>query len=704
MQCKVFFFNNNNEWSEIDKHLTNITEPFQIITNSYSLNEFLNKKRSKTFREIFPEEGSITYDVYVNSKKIQQMYLECFKNIKFRGFPVFAGIENQLVDQVIVLEKVRKILEEKKNTIFIFEDFYFTYFAIMRLANELGYKNDLSIGYLQGNKIKYVKPEDSQTILNLKTRFRQLMSTYFPRFSRRKLFSRHHFHISFSHYLRHLKSIIVITKTNNKISIIINTRMPRLTSIMPRLKTRISPIIQIAKRLSLLVTKAFLFRTLTIMNLETTKIILKKVDQKLASTEIKYQAECALFFTTNPEDLYLKSLYPILDKLKKEKIKFQIFVVDMVTANVLSKRGIPFVDLFEEVNILTNVINISDEGKSLNRSIRKVAIGNNLSLLYTSQLNNQLIRDVYHTASILTIFDHVISKMDLKSIIVATDGQMFTNLITSIAKKHKITSYFIPSTIINSNPLHADYYHAEKICMYGLQGVNTFKKLNYAEERIVVTGNPKYDHLKTIDPIRSKKFLEVIHHIDSKKKLVVIGMARWHKNDEVWMSNLIKFCNQNNFEIVIKVHPTYKSPGWYEESEVIIKTIAENCPNFRYTVTYDIDLYTLLSAADLVITDYSNVGAEAALLDKPMLTVNFIKENIENEQRYHEYGAALYFEDYAKMENAIKEILIENMHLEELGDGRKKLADMYNYYNDGKATQRIFDLLLTKKELPRITA
>jgi len=94
-----------------------------------------------------------------------------------------------------------------------------------------------------------------------------------------------------------------------------------------------------------------------------------------------------------------------------------------------------------------------------------------------------------------------------------------------------------------------------------------------------------------------------------------------------------------------------------------------------------------------VISDYSNVGVEAILLNKPVVNVNFIKEGIGKAQNYHEYGAVLYVEEYDKLENLITGILLKNEYTEELEKGRQKIIDLYNFNNDGNATQRIFDLL-----------
>ena len=207
----------------------------------------------------------------------------------------------------------------------------------------------------------------------------------------------------------------------------------------------------------------------------------------------------------------------------------------------------------------------------------------------------------------------------------------------------------------------------------------------------MITGNPRYDFIKSSNQVKAREVLENSHHISSKNKLIVIAMSRWHKNDENWISKFIKFCNKNDFEIVIKIHPRYKRG--FEESENKIQFIKKACQNEKFHLTYDVDLSLLLSGSDVVISDYSNVGVEAILLNKSVVNVNFIKEELGKAQNYHEYGAVLYVEEYDKLENLITGILLKNEYIEELKKGRQKIIDLYNFNNDGNATQRIFDLL-----------
>lgn len=670
----LFFFYDDADWVGITERLKKNPEPFRVVTTSYSLNEHLKKNgiESKTMLEIFPEEAEQTYEVYKESKRVEKRYRQCLEHVTFSGFRVFEGLECTLIWQIILQEKIRKILSEGKSTVLILEQFSFTYFALVKLALEMGYSGQMRICQLKNGNVSFVKPDDNLASLQTRQRYFYLRSAYSSKISRR---------------LHSQKATNSNTATGQEP----NQQEANAESSLINMQQSISgKVASTAIRYIFAMTVSKIFSA---FHLDPAKYVARRIERKMIRTG-SLTAESAFFFTTNKGDLYLKSLYPVLDELRARNTKFNVFTSDLVTADILSVKGVPFVDLFYEVIILLEGIKKSQQGSKLEADVIDAAIKHDLPLVYLEQLSTDLSWRIHRVAAIMTICDYIVKKTGLKSAIIANDPTTFGHSAATVCEKYEIPTFFVPSTIINSNPLHADWIKSSKICIYGLQGVEVLTGLGYDRNRIILTGNPKYDQNKKFDQQQSKTILAKEYCIDSSRKLILVGMARWHQNDELWMSKLIKFCNRNNIEVVIKIHPMYKTMLSFKESEEKIQKISQECQGLRHLITYDIDLYTVMSAADLVITDYSNVGAEAALFEKPILTVNFNKESLINEQRYHEIGGAMYFEDYDRMERTILEIFHDGKHLDELKAGRKKLADMYNYYNDGNAAKRIVDLVL----------
>lgn len=420
--------------------------------------------------------------------------------------------------------------------------------------------------------------------------------------------------------------------------------------------------------------------------------ILQSVNKKIQKTNVGYSAKIAFFFTSNIDD-FLRAFYPILDILDNNATPFHVFTIDLITSAILTVRKIPFVDLFDQIYQMADFIRKSEDGQQLFNQIRLIATDNNLSLLYLKRFSDFFEGEIYRVAAIITICDYIIKQMNLKSVGICIDGSMYANSVITVTKKYNIPSISIEPRILNEKLERLDLYKADKICIYGSQGAEVLQKIGYQKERVAITGNPRHDHIREIDPAQSKKIVANKFGVDPTKKSIVIAMGRWHHDDEIWMSNLIKFCNQKNFEIIIKVHPIYKT-RMNSENTIKLEHISNECKNLRYTVTADMDTFTLISAADLLITDYSNVGVEAILLKKPILTVNFTKEDLSNVE-LHKNMSSIYLEDYKKIEEVVLKILEDESAF--ISHDQEEAIFRYNFLNDGKAASRVIDLLLQKE-------
>jgi len=419
--------------------------------------------------------------------------------------------------------------------------------------------------------------------------------------------------------------------------------------------------------------------------------ILKKVHKKIINSDSKYDASC-MFFLTPSSDYVLEPILSIIQKFKQTKTLFQIIVFDSHLSSQLSNDNIQHVNLFEEAYALSIIVEKSIEGKQLYENITKITQENGLSILGIDRFFNPLLKKIFFSAAIILIGNYIFNNGKPKSIVTANDGTITGNAIISVSKKRKITSYSIRTHLVSPHPGFRSTLKADKICIYGNHGLETLVNLGFKKERIVLTGNVRYDYIKLANKETQRKFLQENWNIDKNRKLIVVGMGRWYDDDENWISKLIKFCNKKNFEVIIKVHPIYK----YRETdihELKIKKIQKSCKNLKYLITYDIVPSALLPAADLVITDHTNLGLEAALLKKPWITVNFINEDSDFLHEVFDYSGSIFLNKYDELENTIVEILEQEKYLEFFKSRQQKIIDDYNFKNDGNAINRIFDLL-----------
>ena len=646
MICELLFsYEKEIGMERIINYLNTVPNPSQIITNDSVLHEFLMKKEknSKMIAEVIPDDGPLAKEIFKKAKKLRDEYKNAFKDLTYKEIPVFSGFDLPLFRQLTILYKAEKILEEKINTIFIFSGFFDIFFTIKKKAQEMGYESTSNIGVIERNTINYLNFESTQKVENYQGKFARLRIYNFLKYS-------------------------------------FGTK-PSLKKIKISVKSGLEFINLVIKRL--------LYSTLSKMKIDSQKLILKKVKYKIKS---KQKSEIIFFVTTSREDLYLNPWYPVFNLLKKNSIPFQIFTGDLATSLILSKENISSISFFEDVQILEKEIMNNKDWKNLNFSIKKILF-DNVSIFGINELTNYLLCKLRRSFIIISILDIIILTSNLKSIVAIADGEMLENIAVEYAKKNNIQSFSLLPGYISPQPLLAEWFKVNKIFVHGLDGLNSMLELGYDRSRLLISGNPKYDFLKTLNSLRARAILKKQYHIEVENPLIVIAMARWHKDDELWMSDFIKYCNKNNFQVIIKIHPVYKSET-RELSEIKLEKISKNCKNMKYLHSYDIDMHTLLSAADLIITDFSNVGIETILLDKPLLTVNLSKESFEYVLRYHEYGAAVYLENYYDLEKIVTEIFINKIHLDNLSTGRKKIIELINYQNDGAAGKRIFNSLI----------
>jgi len=646
MNCQCYFFYPNEiDYETIFKNLESQPKS-RIITDSMGFYEFLKIKNIDVFTidELVDRYGKLGEKVYKKAKKLQIRYKELFSAVNFKDIKIFDGFDKSLLMKLIVLTRAEVILNDKQNTIFILKKFNPIYFAVLKLASTIGYKKNFKIGHIKKSGIKFLSFDENQRSISYKQKNSKQQA------------------------LNYFKSSI-----NNE-----------------GFFEKIKSLTKIFMKILSLYVKRFTYNLST--NKKFEENILKNVDKKMSILNLDSSPKCALFITATRLDLYLRPWIPVFKILKENNIPYIIFTSDLATSIALSKADIQFVDLFEDVNLLIEKIKNDSFGKQIHKNILNIVKKNN-SLLGLVELANEILGNVYRSMAITIICNHIISRSNLVSMIAGADGEMLESLSIEICRHNKIKSYAIIPGVTHPEPIFADWFHADRIFVNGTQGYGSLISLNYNQDRILVSGNPKYDYFKTIKQTDAKSVVSNSLKINNEKKLIVIGMTTWHRNDQKWMSDFIKFCNKNDFEIIIKIHPKFKNKDQITRNK--ISWIKNECKNNKYFITYDIPLSSLLAASDLVITDYSSIGLEAILLQKPLISVNFSNEKYADlDQRFEKYGAAIYLENYTEFENVVTDILNKNLYLEKLQEGWKKVTEKYNFKNDGKAAHRIFQHLM----------
>lgn len=222
-------------------------------------------------------------------------------------------------------------------------------------------------------------------------------------------------------------------------------------------------------------------------------------------------------------------------------------------------------------------------------------------------------------------------------------------------------------------------------------------------DHVVPTGIPRTDVFFDEEYKKNAQEKFYAEHPDFKGKKIVLfaptfrGMVKETAFYPTEMFDLNKVCKAlpDDYVFIVKHHPFVldKQP------------IPEKYKNRIIDLSEDTELNDLLFVTDLIITDYSSLVFEAALLNIPMLFYVFdLDRYVRNRDFYFDFklfapGKIVYSQ--FQLVEAIK-----NNDL--CTDKIKPFADMFFDYRDGKSTERVVNLVydclrnqdyLSKKEL-----
>lgn len=414
---------------------------------------------------------------------------------------------------------------------------------------------------------------------------------------------------------------------------------------------------------------------------------------------VTLQSEFGFFLNDNPYGLYLKPVIPVLEKFKEKHVRYTIFTTDSWSARWMMKNGHVIYDLTPHIDNIAKVIleKQKDVILSFFENIKNQDKDNYIVKSFLKIIKNDSIaRYLARIMAIITITDFIFNKIKFKAILLALDATPDNDVICRVAKNYSIRSY---SIMIQSYSQYLPYLShiisAETVFVGGKRLQKELQILGVDENRIVVTGNPRYDYIQT------KRINNKSEKSADSGKLILFTISRWNKNYEEWLPELIRFCNKNNFEIIIKMHPMYKSV-LKESIDNNIRIIEQKCNGLRFQIIYDPEIEFLLPKADIVVlgSPTSTVGLEASLFNLPIIVAN-VGEQVfyDFTLQYHKDNVALYASTLEELFNCIDRVVKDHADTE-LQQARERFNLDLNYINDGKAADRVFQSMISHKNNP----
>lgn len=205
----------------------------------------------------------------------------------------------------------------------------------------------------------------------------------------------------------------------------------------------------------------------------------------------------------------------------------------------------------------------------------------------------------------------------------------------------------------------------------------------YQKNSVIVTGQPRYDILHFANDIYDKNSIFNHFNIDPNKKLIV-WITQTHGlslNENIKNISALYSATKplQNVQLLIKLHPgeDQKAP-LYRKNTTVQPMIVDG----------KADTYALLYACDLMITRHSTTAMEAVILNKPVIILNLGGE--PDPVDYVREGVAIGVYNENNLKKTIVELLEDDSTL---SNRRKDYIEKYLFKIDGKATERVVDLI-----------
>lgn len=212
-----------------------------------------------------------------------------------------------------------------------------------------------------------------------------------------------------------------------------------------------------------------------------------------------------------------------------------------------------------------------------------------------------------------------------------------------------------------------------------------------APERIVVTGNPKFDVLvnSNFDNHREKFYRD--WDIPPEKNVIVV-FTQYFVETGIWSSEQRKdfiisiakaAAKLPDTQLILKLHPPYESEIDYAE---IIEPLEPKPIICKYA-----NVPELINASSLVITVSSTAGLEAMAMRKPVLII----DSHDKDNSFFRESGAIFARKAEEILPGMQKALYNMKIRQEMIDTSSKFVYKHAYLQDGKASRRIADLIRT---------
>lgn len=276
-------------------------------------------------------------------------------------------------------------------------------------------------------------------------------------------------------------------------------------------------------------------------------------------------------------------------------------------------------------------------------------------------------------------------------IVVVTDERPpFQRAFVEAANSLRIPTLNIQDAIIVEYPLGSPI-STRKMAVDGEYFKDLLVKMGNDPPKIIATGQPRFDPLVGGDRRFQREEIMQRLGLNPWKKVAalfsepIVTNVRQADNDRFLRATFMAARDLPGVQVVAKLHPV-------DFDFVRPRRIALEAGLNDVAIVKDVDLWELLFISDIVLVTISTVGHEAIAMGRPLIQVSVSKTE-PTYVPYAEFGAALEVSDTDALGKAIAKALWDPVTLRRLEEGRAKYLTHFAHGFDGRASERVVDLI-----------
>lgn len=270
-------------------------------------------------------------------------------------------------------------------------------------------------------------------------------------------------------------------------------------------------------------------------------------------------------------------------------------------------------------------------------------------------------------------------------IIVMSEGTIPPKVAVAFGKLAGIPTLLLMQLGMLGRGYECPHFLADRISVAGDFIRDLLITCGVSENRVAVTGRPAYDALIHAEEKFDKTEICKRLGLDPTRKILVYCTENLPQR--ATQNIVFAICNSvkgiSDLQVIIKVHPAELSLAIYEE---VARKIG-----VKALVKRDTEISEVLFICDVMITGFSTTALDAMILDKPVITINLT--GLNDPIPFAQSGAAIGVYREKDIRRAAEDGLFDESLKEKLRKGREKFVYEQAYLKDGKATQRVVNMI-----------